>query len=295
MTCEPGLRPGSHVSHFLDRARCGDARHRTTLIHMCAGIRISFEFRHPERWMPLRSRGDLRWPRERTSSQRGRRQVCMRSIHLGFPNRKYDAAASSPEEMTDVWTGPKTHVQPPSPRATAARAQITYCTHESAVCPGACTKLLAEISVTWTSRPSFTNCQFSEGHSRYWVFSHPTSGQTEQIRNSIAICRSNKTKNHYMTHSCLQQHTYLVAKSCGALTASAGNVVSNDINNLHVEAQIRMLTRPTHSDHYAPSLTLGSTVPRGTGRNDRPHWVDLPRRMIGPTQRPIPDNTQHFK
>jgi hypothetical protein len=23
------------------------------------------------------------------------------------PNRKYDAAASSPEEMTDVWTGPK--------------------------------------------------------------------------------------------------------------------------------------------------------------------------------------------
>jgi hypothetical protein len=26
----------------------------------------------------------------------------MRSIHLGFSNRKYDAAASSPEEMTDV-------------------------------------------------------------------------------------------------------------------------------------------------------------------------------------------------
>jgi hypothetical protein len=35
------LRPGSHVSHFLGRARCGDARHRTTLIHICAGIRIS--------------------------------------------------------------------------------------------------------------------------------------------------------------------------------------------------------------------------------------------------------------
>jgi hypothetical protein len=50
---------------------------------------------------------NLRWPRERTSSQRGRRQVCMRSIHLGFPNRKYDAAASSHEEMTDVWTGHK--------------------------------------------------------------------------------------------------------------------------------------------------------------------------------------------
>jgi hypothetical protein len=30
----------------------------------------------------------------------------MRSIHLGFPNRKYDAAASSPEEMTDMRTGP---------------------------------------------------------------------------------------------------------------------------------------------------------------------------------------------
>jgi hypothetical protein len=35
------FRPGSHDNHFLGRARCGDARHRTTLIHMCAGIRIS--------------------------------------------------------------------------------------------------------------------------------------------------------------------------------------------------------------------------------------------------------------
>jgi hypothetical protein len=35
------FRPGSHVSHFLGRARCSEARHRTTLIHMCAGIRIS--------------------------------------------------------------------------------------------------------------------------------------------------------------------------------------------------------------------------------------------------------------
>jgi hypothetical protein len=35
------LRPGLHVSHFLRRARWGDERHRTTLIHMCAGIRIS--------------------------------------------------------------------------------------------------------------------------------------------------------------------------------------------------------------------------------------------------------------
>jgi hypothetical protein len=35
------LRPSSQVSHFLGRARCGDAHHRTTLIHMCAGIRIS--------------------------------------------------------------------------------------------------------------------------------------------------------------------------------------------------------------------------------------------------------------
>jgi hypothetical protein len=40
--CSQTLRPGSHVSHFLGRARCGDARHPTRLIHMCAGIRISW-------------------------------------------------------------------------------------------------------------------------------------------------------------------------------------------------------------------------------------------------------------
>jgi hypothetical protein len=39
--CALCLRPGSHVSHFLGLARCGNARHRTRLIHMCAGIRIS--------------------------------------------------------------------------------------------------------------------------------------------------------------------------------------------------------------------------------------------------------------
>jgi hypothetical protein len=101
------LRPGSHVSHFLGRARL---RWRTSPYHThsyVCGNSHQFEFRHPERWMPLRSRRDLRWLRERTSSQRGRRQVGMRSIHLGFPNRKYDAYASSPEEMTDVWTGSK--------------------------------------------------------------------------------------------------------------------------------------------------------------------------------------------
>jgi hypothetical protein len=57
------LRPSSHVSHFLGRARCGDARHRTTLIHMCAGIRISLSSdiqRDGSIWR------DLRWTREHT-------------------------------------------------------------------------------------------------------------------------------------------------------------------------------------------------------------------------------------
>jgi hypothetical protein len=39
---------------------------------------------------------------------------CMRSIHLGFPNRKYDAAVSSPEEMTDLWTWPNLYKHPKS-------------------------------------------------------------------------------------------------------------------------------------------------------------------------------------
>jgi hypothetical protein len=45
---------------ILGRARWGDARHRTTLIHMCAGIRISLSSdiqRDGSVWR------DLRWPR----------------------------------------------------------------------------------------------------------------------------------------------------------------------------------------------------------------------------------------
>jgi hypothetical protein len=98
--------------------------------------------------VPLRSRRDMRWPRERTSSQTGRRQVCMRSIHLGFPNRQYDAAASSPEEMTDVWTGPNTPVWETS---NLARSDVSHsrsnkdpvdvCVFTLSVWPGAtCTK-----------------------------------------------------------------------------------------------------------------------------------------------------------
>jgi hypothetical protein len=58
-------------------------------------------------WVQTSREMDLHCPCVRTSLQRGWRQVCMRSIHLGFPNRKYDATASSPVEMTDVWSGPE--------------------------------------------------------------------------------------------------------------------------------------------------------------------------------------------
>jgi len=61
---------------------------------------------------------------------------------------------------------------------------------------------------------------------------------------------------------------------------------------LHVEERTGMPTRQTHSEHRAPSLTLGSKAPRGTGRHDRPNWVGLPERIIGPKQRPVSDNTQ---
>ena len=77
----------------------------------------------------------------------------------------------------------------------------------------------------------------------------------------------------------------------GVLTASAGNAIPNDTATLHVEARIGVPTRQTHSEHCAPSLTLGSKASRGTGRHDRAHWVGLPERMIGPKQRPLPDNT----
>jgi len=108
----------------------------------------------------------------------------------------------------------KTHVQPPhSPRATAARAQITYCTHESAVSPGACTKLLAETSPL---EPAGLHKLPVLPRPLSRLVSHPTSRQTEQTRNTIAICLSNKTKNRYMTQSCLQQHACLVAQSCWA-------------------------------------------------------------------------------
>ena len=127
----------------------------------------------------------------------------------------------------------------------------------------------------------FTNC--------HCMVSHPTSGQTEQTHNTIDICRSNKTKNRYMTHSCLQQQTL------GILTASAGSVMSNDTDTLHVQARIGVPTWQPHFGHCAPSLTLGSTARHGTGHHDRPHWVGLLGRMIGPTQRPVPDNTQHIQ
>jgi hypothetical protein len=91
----------SHVLTYLRKT--GRAYHSTARKTMSTRICET---------VPLRSRRDLRWPRERTSSQRGRRQVCMRSIHLGFPNLKYDAAASLPEEMTDVWTRPSSRNLP---------------------------------------------------------------------------------------------------------------------------------------------------------------------------------------
>jgi hypothetical protein len=131
------VRPGSHVSHFLARACCGDAgirislssdiqrdgaggiygdhvnlRHRnedgdkcvwgpvhTSVISSVEPVAVTHitvpqsftcvrEFasvwvQTSRETVPLRSRRDLRWPRELTSSQRGRSQVCMRSIHLG--------------------------------------------------------------------------------------------------------------------------------------------------------------------------------------------------------------------
>jgi hypothetical protein len=94
------LRPGSHVSHFLGRARCSDARHRTTLILMCAGIRISLS-------SDIQRDGFAVTTWTYVIAKRTETSVYEVNTPGFFPNRKYDAAASSTEEMTDVWTGPK--------------------------------------------------------------------------------------------------------------------------------------------------------------------------------------------
>jgi hypothetical protein len=61
------FRPGSHVSHFLGGARCGDARHRTTLIQMYAENRRAYHSTDRKvmstricETLPLRSRRNLR-------------------------------------------------------------------------------------------------------------------------------------------------------------------------------------------------------------------------------------------